>query len=85
MPARGGNHRSSGAIFFLHEAPASVSGGPQVPRGGVVGPGRVLGRGFDPRGALAAFGDFCCTMCAHGPGEEERRGGWPRKIHVFIA
>ena len=52
MPARGGNHRSSGAIFFIHEAPASVSGGPQVPRGGVVGPGRVLGRGFDPRGAL---------------------------------
>ena len=56
MPARGGNHRSSGAIFFLHEAPASVSGGPQVPRGGVVGPGRVLGRGFDPVGPSLRFG-----------------------------
>ena len=78
MPARGGNHRSSGAVFFLHEAPTSVSGGPQVPRGGVVGPGRVLGRGFDPRGALAAFGDFCCTIVC----TKRRGGGWPLPILV---
>ena len=56
----------AGAFFLPHEAPTAVSGGPQVPRGGVVGPGKVGGRGFDPREALAAFGDFCCTMCAHG-------------------
>ena len=66
MPATGGNRRSSGAFFLPHEAPTVVSGGPQVPRGGVVGPGKVGGRGFDPRGALAAFGAFWCTMCAHG-------------------
>ena len=70
MPATGGNRRSSGAFFLPHEAPTAVSGGPQVPRGGVVGPGKVGGRGFDPREALAAFGGFWCTMCAPGqPGE----------------
>ena len=43
MPATGGNRRSSGAFFLPHEAPTVVSGGPQVPRGGVVGPGKVGG------------------------------------------
>ena len=84
MPARGGNHRSSGAIFFLHEAPASVSGGPQVPRGGVVGPGRVLGRGFDPRGALAAFW-FCEREKKKKDGKIAENPLRIRKIPLIIA
>jgi hypothetical protein len=85
MPATGGNRRSSGAFFLPHEAPTVVSGGPQVPRGGVVGPGKVGGRGFDPRGALAAFGAFWCTMCAHGQPRGGGGGVESRKKTIFIA
>ena len=82
MPATGGNRRSSGGVFLPHEAPTAVSGGPQIPTGCVVGPGGDWGRGFDPRGALAAFVDFCCTMCAQG---HRGRGGEGRETYRHIS
>ena len=84
VSAEGGKRKSSGAFFLPHEAPTVVSGGPQVPWGGVVGPGRAPGRGFGPRGALAAFGDFRCMRCASA-GMREGSEVKNRKISLFIA